>query len=310
MKAGNVKLMAAAAVVIVLCLLFAFVTYGDRDGGDDGTDTRRTDVHPGDYITMSVTETTDGESVTYEGIQRILAVTDDGLLAQYSIDGEPRAVEWITLEDFFITELPTTEPIGSETLQTPFGERDCDIYEQTVDGTDYTVWYCGDIRYRVQYEYDGVSVSQDLTANTMFSPEPPAAEQSDVKDVEAGDWMEFTLTVYDGKAVVSQTSTRQDVLSVADGTVTVSETSDGVTMEVEYPTEVLLNGMWTDLEVERVGDGVFPLGGSDIACGCYSAINSDFDFTLLMVDGLTLMTTVEFNGQLMVLEVTGTNLIV
>ena len=31
MKAGNVKLMAAAAVVIVLCLLFAFVTYDDGD---------------------------------------------------------------------------------------------------------------------------------------------------------------------------------------------------------------------------------------------------------------------------------------
>ena len=29
-----------------------------------------------------------------------------------------------------------------------------------------------------------------------------------------------------------------------------------------------------------------------------------------MVDGLTLMTTVESNGQLMVLEITGTNLIV
>ena len=259
---------------------------------------------------MSVTETMDGESVTYEGTQKVLAVTDDGLLIQYSVDGEPRAVQWITAEDFFITEMPTTGPIGSETLQTPFGERDCDIYEQTVDGTDYTVWYCGDIGYRVQYEYDGVSVSQDLAANSIFSPEPPAAEQADVKDVEAGDWMEFTLTVDDGQAVVSETSTRQDVLSVADGTVTVSETSDGVTMEVEYPTEVLLNGMWTDLDVESIGDGVFPLGGSDIACGCYSAINSDFDFTLLMVDGLTLMTTVEFNGQLMVLEVTGTNLIV
>ena len=87
-------------------------------------------------------------------------------------------------------------------------------------------------------------------------------------------------------------------------------TDNGVTMEVEYPTEVFLNGMWTDLGVESIGDGVFPLGGSDIACGCYSATNSDFDFTLLMIDGLTLMTTVESNGQLMVLEVTGTNLIV
>ena len=77
MKAGNVKLMAAAAVAIVLCLLFAFVTYDDGD--DDGTDTWRTDVHPGDYITMSVTETMDGESVTYEGTQKVLAVTDDGL---------------------------------------------------------------------------------------------------------------------------------------------------------------------------------------------------------------------------------------
>ena len=308
MKAGNVKLMAAAAVVIVLCLLFAIDTYDDGD--DDGTDTWRTDVHPGDYITMSVTETMDGESVTYEGTQKVLAVTDDGLLIQYSVDGEPRAVQWITVEDFFITEMPTTGPIGSETLQTPFGERECDIYEQTVDGTDYTVWYCGDIGYRVQYEYDGVSVSQGLVGNSMFSPEPPAAEQADVKDVEAGDWMEFTLTVYDGKAVVSQTSTRQDVLSVADGTVTVSETSDGVTMEAEYPLEVFLNGMWTDLDVESIGDGVFPLGGSDIACGCFSATDSDFDFTLLMVDGLTLMTTVESNGQLMVLEITGTNLIV
>ena len=81
-------------------------------------------------------------------------------------------------------------------------------------------------------------------------------------------------------------------------------------MEAEYPLEVFLNGMWTDLDVESIGDGVFPLGGSDIACGCYSTTDSDFDFTLLMVDGLTLMTTVEFNGQLMVLEVTGTNLIV
>lgn len=311
MKAGNVKLMAAAAVVVALCLVFAFVTLDD--GEDDGTDTWRTEVSPGDYYSMYLAATYGPIAVDADLTARVLAVSDDMYLVEVTMDGETAYPEWMPYDDYIGAVLPVGEPIRFETIDTAFGERDCDVYAQDIDGKEYIVWYCGDTAYRIQYDIAGVTVVGDLTENSMFSPEPPALETRTLKDVEVGDSMEVVTTTYDALlgTIEGETVTSQTVTAVGDGTVTVDESVDGAAaVSAEYPLDVFLTGLDDMSGSVVIGEGVFTLGGVDIACDCIVTELYGYEITSLIADGHVLMSMSEAQGLVVIVTVSSTSLLV
>ena len=172
MQKGNVKLLVASAVVIVLLASWAWY-------GDDGSQEARTELQPGDVMVYEVYA--DGV-LTRTDRQTVLAVDGDMALVSTSFGkGSLNTIQWRNMEEAGITtpEEQYGEVLGTETIDTPWGEKECQIRQTTSGGLVNTDWVAdNNVYYKFEYTVDGVVYTQRLVETTLFddAPTPERAE--------------------------------------------------------------------------------------------------------------------------------------
>lgn len=175
MKKGNVKLMAVSAVIVAVILLGSWIY---MDGDKSSSDYREPTV--GDLKELESTR--DGVKSTmsirivaeWEGEYLIQWIAQDGTVTNFMSD-DPSVVGPEMQND------QPMEKVGSETIDTPFGKKYCDImsYKMTNDdGTtmDCLAWYGGKATYKVEMTSpDGNVTSVILKSSTILGDDPSDA---------------------------------------------------------------------------------------------------------------------------------------
>lgn len=299
MKKGNAALAGVAAVVIVICLIFSYIVYfDDGDGsGDDtsgyGTDTLRTEVVPGDYYVMEVTSEYEGEQTVEEVISVAVDVDGDMVLAQTGY-GAPMWME----ADRFANVLPEDAvPLRTEVIDTAFGERECQVYEDA-DTEGMYFWYSNGCIYRIQTEMFGIASVGDVVENTLYSDAPTLPEPAQPVTVDVGDWMEFDTYIMDSDGtMISMVSDHQEVVSVDGDEVTVHETQDGVDIGyTTYPISVFLSGIDPTFTLTSVGSSAMIYDGEIVGCEIVEASYDGATITAYQYGVLTLLAIAEVDG--------------
>lgn len=195
MKKDNVKLMAVSAVIIAVILLGSWI-YMD---GDDGSS---------DYREPTVGDLKELES-TKDGVKSTMSIR---ILAEWE---DKYLIQW-TSEDGTVTNFISDDPsvvgpemkneydmekVGSETIDTPFGKKYCDVMSYKMTGEDGTVmdclaWYGGKVTYKVEMTSpDGSTTSVILKSSTILGDAPGDAEDYGVRTTfQAGDRIGYRST--------------------------------------------------------------------------------------------------------------------
>ncbi len=221
-----------AVAIVVLVATVALYAYG----GDSDDDFR--DLVPGDTIVIEITE----GSETYLNVYTVIGEYDGmyAVGAAYDSQSDPVYIFLYEkpVESILIGEFTDPVKIGTEIIQTPFGDIECDVYRDYDADMNEIIVYIGEngITYRQIYVNEDRVVN--LTSTTIFddpkgivepSFEMPAITELEVKDdVSVGDFRE---SVTDGE---SQLITVIDVVD------------DMVTIEMNGMTETMVKETFLD----------------------------------------------------------------
>lgn len=194
MEKNNIMLMAVATAVIAVVLLGSWAYLGN----DDDSDFR--DPAVGDLKELESTENGVTSTMTY----RIIAECDEGFIVQCtSYDG---TVSYLMSEDSSIIgpmmpNMYPMEKIGDETIDTPFGEKDCEVWyhEMPMDGgkvSECRTWNSGGATYKAEITSpDGVVNTTILKSSTIIGDAPGDADDYAVRTTfQAGDEIWYNST--------------------------------------------------------------------------------------------------------------------
>ena len=198
MQKGNVKIMALAAVVIVVCLL---VSYVYTDGGYGRAEVR-SEMALGDYFEYRAeADYPDGTSVAVTYTLTMVGLIDDTAVM----------VESTSAGDFFYytepwsglvtdIDLESMEPLCTEDVETAFaGTLSCEVYDVTVDGQEQRVWKNEDLDLivKTQVDYSDYVQTTVLWDTSITSPAPEYGSSTLDLDVVPGDICSFEVVGYD-----------------------------------------------------------------------------------------------------------------
>ena len=215
--------MAIAAIVVIVVALAAFGTYiiYSDDGADDGIEVPVSQPSVGDYITMKVTEP-DG---TVWEMSYVLMIAEDDLVAEIIVNSFEDKTGWApfvidSTDQFYMIVCDCGDNydlVGTETIDTAFGKRECNIYE---DANGVRYWICPENG--VQYRYVQNGSTFELIATSLFEGADglELSQLSDPRSLSEGDYV--NMTRYDNNWI-----TREFYLLV-------TGIEDGV-YQMEYP---------------------------------------------------------------------------
>ena len=194
MQTGNVKIMAVAAVAIIICLLFSWV-YLD----DDPVEMRYAEV--GDYMVLDCVELhPDGSETSYELTITVVEEDEAGnQTVQYAYtDG----YYYDVCDGNFVSN-NMGEIVGTETVDSPyFGEVECNIYLQP-DGS--LVWNpVGSNAFVMDRNVvDGITITRMVTETSLFGDTLEFGHSVEEDTVEVGDYYAYEVYVYDDKIILT-----------------------------------------------------------------------------------------------------------
>ena len=227
MKAGNASIMAAAAVVVALCLLFSWVYLDDGDGNAEF----RTE-QVGDYVVWeNHLVRADGTTEDDISVQTLVAVVGDTRLQCVEYEDGTSDYYWDT-----VGFEGSMEHIGTETVAIDgLGEYECDVLRGEYEGIPETIWITADgTCLKTVFEQDGVSYTS-VMVSTSLTGDVPEYGVCGVDDmVEVGDYSVFTTYLVETGMMLSMAegSFTFEVTSVEDGVVTYDHVDlDGVVDE-------------------------------------------------------------------------------
>lgn len=215
--------MAIAAVVVIVVALAAFGTciiYSD-DGADDGIEVPVSQPSVGDFITTKMTEP---DGTVWERTY-VLTIAEDDMAAEIIVNSYSDKTMWApyvmdSTDQFYMIVCGSGEGydlVGTETIDTAFGERACNIYE---DANGVRYWICPENG--VQYRYVQNGSTCELIGTSLFEGADwlELSQLSDTRSLSEGDYV--NMTRYDNNGL-----TREFYLLV-------TGVEDGA-YQVEYP---------------------------------------------------------------------------
>lgn len=254
----NSKL-AITAVVVIVVVAVAAGTYlmNSDDDTDDGIEVIVSQPSVGDYVTFKVTES---DGVVWE-LTNVLSIAEDDLTVLITTGTFMDRLMWEpvimgSVDEFLLSIKDSADGydlIGTETIDTAFGPRECNIYD--VGGVRY--WICPENDIQYKYVQDGAVF--ELVATSMFEGADglELSQLSDTRSLSVGDYVNMT---------------RYDNDYTRDFYLLVTGVEDGV-YEVEYP-----NGSETMTEeafYDRLG-AVDQLAGSELIGESVAFVDVEF----------------------------------
>ena len=215
--------MAIAAVVVIVVALAAFGTYiiYSDDGADDGIEVPVSQPSVGDFITTKMTEP---DGTVWERTY-VLTIAEDDMAAEIIVNSYSDKTMWApyvmdSTDQFYMIVCGSGEGydlVGTETIDTAFGERACNIYE---DANGVRYWICPENG--VQYRYVQNGSTCELIGTSLFEGADglELSQLSDTRSLSEGDYV--NMTRYDNNGL-----TREFYLLV-------TGVEDGA-YQVEYP---------------------------------------------------------------------------
>ena len=215
--------MAIAAVVVIVVALAAFGTYiiYSDDGADDGIEVPVSQPSVGDFITTKMTEP---DGTVWERTY-VLTIAEDDMAAEIIVNSYSDKTMWApyvmdSTDQFYMIVCDSGEGydlVGTETIDTAFGERACNIYE---DANGVRYWICPENG--VQYRYVQNGSTCELIGTSLFEGADglELSQLSDTRSLSEGDYV--NMTRYDNNGL-----TREFYLLV-------TGVEDGA-YQVEYP---------------------------------------------------------------------------
>ena len=227
MKAGNASIMAAAAVVVAVCLLFSWVYLDDGDGNAEF----RTE-QVGDYVVWeNHLVRADGTTEDDITVQTLVAVVGDTRLHCVEYEDGTSDYYWDT-----VGFEESMEHIGTETVAIDgLGVYECDVLRGEYEGIPETMWVTADgTCLKTVYEQDGVSYTSVMVSTSLTGDVPEYGVCGVDDTVEVGDYSAFLTYVVETGMMISlaEGSFTFEVTSVEDGVVTYDHVDlDGVVDE-------------------------------------------------------------------------------
>lgn len=215
--------MAITAVVVIVVALAAFGTYiiYSDDGADDGIEVPVSQPSVGDFITTKMTEP---DGTVWERTY-VLTIAEDDMAAEIIVNSYSDKTMWApyvmdSTDQFYMIVCDSGEGydlVGTETIDTAFGERACNIYE---DANGVRYWICPENG--VQYRYVQNGSTCELIGTSLFEGADglELSQLSDTRSLSEGDYV--NMTRYDNNGL-----TREFYLLV-------TGVEDGA-YQVEYP---------------------------------------------------------------------------
>lgn len=216
--------MAIAAVVVIVVALATFGTYiiYSDDGADDGIEVPVSQPSVGDFITTKMTEP---DGTVWERTY-VLTIAEDDMAAEIIVNSYSDKTMWAppyvmdSTDQFYMIVCGSGEGydlVGTETIDTAFGERACNIYE---DANGVRYWICPENG--VQYRYVQNGSTCELIGTSLFEGADglELSQLSDTRSLSEGDYV--NMTRYDNNGL-----TREFYLLV-------TGVEDGA-YQVEYP---------------------------------------------------------------------------
>ena len=215
--------MAIAAVLVIVVALAAFGTYiiYSDDGADDGIEVPVSQLSVGDFITTKMTEP---DGTVWERTY-VLTIAEDDMAAEIIVNSYSDKTMWApyvmdSTDQFYMIVCDSGEGydlVGTETIDTAFGERACNIYE---DANGVRYWICPENG--VQYRYVQNGSTCELIGTSLFEGADglELSQLSDTRSLSEGDYV--NMTRYDNNGL-----TREFYLLV-------TGVEDGA-YQVEYP---------------------------------------------------------------------------
>lgn len=240
--------MAIAAVVVIVVALAAFGTYiiYSDDGADDGIEVPVSQPSVGDFITTKMTEP---DGTVWERTY-VLTIAEDDMAAEIIVNSYSDKTMWApyvmdSTDQFYMIVCDSGEGydlVGTETIDTAFGERACNIYE---DANGVRYWICPENG--VQYRYVQNGSTCELIGTSLFEGADglELSQLSDTRSLSEGDYV--NMTRYDNNGL-----TREFYLLV-------TGVEDGA-YQVEYPNGS--QSMTEDAFYDRLG-AVDQIDGSE-----------------------------------------------
>ena len=213
----------AIAVVVIVVALAAFGTYiiYSDDGADDGIEVPVSQPSVGDFITTKMTEP---DGTVWERTY-VLTIAEDDMAAEIIVNSYSDKTMWVpyvmdSTDQFYMIVCDSGEGydlVGTETIDTAFGERACNIYE---DANGVRYWICPENG--VQYRYVQNGSTCELIGTSLFEGADglELSQLSDTRSLSEGDYV--NMTRYDNNGL-----TREFYLLV-------TGVEDGA-YQVEYP---------------------------------------------------------------------------
>ena len=210
--------MAIAAVVVIVVALAAFGTYFiySDDGADDGIEVPVSQPSVGDFITTKMTEP---DGTVWERTY-VLTIAEDDMAAEIIVNSYSDKTMWApyvmdSTDQFYMIVCGSGEGydlVGTETIDTAFGERACNIYE---DANGVRYWICPEngVQNGSMCELIGTSLFEGADGFEL-------SQLSDTRSLSEGDYV--NMTRYDNNGL-----TREFYLLV-------TGVEDGA-YQVEYP---------------------------------------------------------------------------
>ena len=324
----NSKVLAAVAVVVIVVAAAAAYFVWQGGGGDDEVpDTVKLELKDGYvagdyYVIEDVWTSPTGETET-DTYKYTFLRTEDGSDIISINDG----TETSLVNGFLSVMKPSTEgfesisKVGSEVLDTSFGNVMCDVMEGTFDGGHARIWTCPDngVAFRtVTYlEVDGVTstISTELVDTNLFLVPDTPSEDDDAKykdalrgdlSVRVGDFYEYTTTFGDVTFTTSQ-----EVLSIDGETLTVAWEGDGGSMTITESEDEFLVGMMPLAYIagaEEAGTETISTVAGDVVCTIYEVTEESQGTMKMWVSGSTHVmyyAEMSYNGQTMTYTLVG-----
>lgn len=279
----------------------AYLIWQGGSGDDDVPDTVKLELKDGyvagDYYVMEdVWTSPTGETETTTNTYTFLRTEDGNDIL--SINYGTETIETSLVNGFLSVMKPSTEgfesisKVGSEVLDTAFGNVMCDVMEGTFDGGHAKIWTCPDngVTFRTVTYLDtdsGTSItSMELVDTNMFLVPDTPSEGDDTKykdefrsdpSVRVGDFYEYTSIFGD----VTFTTSRE-VLSIDGDTLTVASEGDGGQATMTVSTEEFLAPMMPLAYVPglvEVGTETISTVAGDVECTVYE-LTDEIDGTI------------------------------
>ena len=284
MQSNNVKLMVAAAVVIVLCLLFSWVYT------DEGAPAEMREAEVGDATTyIYIMTDADGNETRINGIDTVVSEYADGCQQIETEYGDGTKEYWETEGNYSGQPIAGTLT-GQETVYSPyFGNVACDVYHD--ESTGSTVWCVEGTETFVKdvHVEDGKTVTRFLYDSTLFGERPSFGSSEEAETLEAGDYYAYKYWEYDSEGSVVVRDTLVNMVYAVDGdmvtygwldsgdtnTTTVDEFIDHLhfsSMSDSLGTDVVVNDSYGErlCEVYEITDGdaveIYYIGVDDGIC--------------------------------------------